>query len=94
MINLLDPDVIVLAGGVSLLPHLYTRVPELWSTWAFCGGAREPVRTPLLPSVHGDASGVRGGSPRDRRIRAGAATPQSGDRVQPGNRSTAGSRTG
>ena len=60
VINLLDPDVIVLGGGLSRLPHLYQRVPALWGQWVFCGGAREPVRTRLLPSLHGDASGVRG----------------------------------
>ncbi|MDP3085180.1 MAG: ROK family protein [Rubrivivax sp.] len=60
VINLLDPDVIVLGGGLSRLPHLYTEVPALWSQWVFSGGVRDPVRTRLLPSVHGDASGVRG----------------------------------
>lgn len=60
VINLLDPDVIVLGGGLSNMPHLYTRVPELWSQWVFSAGVDEPVRTRLLPSLHGDASGVRG----------------------------------
>ena len=60
VINLLDPDVIVLGGGLSQMPHLYTRVPELWTPWVFSAGADEPVRTRLLPSRHGDASGVRG----------------------------------
>lgn len=60
VINLLDPDVIVLGGGVSRLPHLYERVPALWSRWVFGAGADEPVRTRLLPARHGDASGVRG----------------------------------
>ena len=60
VINLLDPDVIVLGGGLSLLPHLYERVPALWGPWVFSGGVRDPVRTRLLPSRHGDASGVRG----------------------------------
>ncbi len=60
VINLLDPDVIVLGGGLSRLPHLYTQVPALWGRWVFSGGVRDPVRTRLLPSVHGDASGVRG----------------------------------
>jgi fructokinase len=60
VINLLDPDVIVLGGGVSRMAHLYQRVPALWAQWVFCGGVREPVRTRLLPSLHGDSSGVRG----------------------------------
>jgi len=60
VVNLLDPDVIVLGGGVSRMAHLYERVPALWGEWVFAGGVREPVRTRLLPSLHGDASGVRG----------------------------------
>lgn len=60
VVNLLDPDVIVLGGGLSALPHLYTVVPQLWSQWVFAAGAQEPVRTRLLPALHGDASGVRG----------------------------------
>jgi fructokinase len=60
VINLLDPDVIVLGGGLSLMPHLYERVPALWSRWVFSGGHRDVVRTELRPSLHGDASGVRG----------------------------------
>jgi fructokinase len=60
VINLLDPDVIVLGGGLSHMPHLYQRVPALWGRWVFAGGAREPVRTRLAPAQHGDASGVRG----------------------------------
>jgi len=60
VINLLDPDVIVLGGGLSRMTHLYERVPALWSQWVFSGGLRDPVRTRLLPSQHGDASGVRG----------------------------------
>jgi fructokinase len=61
IVNLLDPDVIVLGGGLSRLPHLYAQVPALWSRWIFSAGAgAEPVRTRLLPALHGDASGVRG----------------------------------
>ena len=60
VINLLDPDVIVLGGGLSLMPHLYTEVPALWQRWVFSAGADEPVRTKLVPARHGDASGVRG----------------------------------
>ena len=60
VINLLDPDVIVLAGGVSKIESLYTQVPRLWSSWVVSGGHADIVRTRLLPSRHGDASGVRG----------------------------------
>ena len=60
VINLLDPDVIVLGGGLSLLPHLYTEVPRLWGEWVFSGGLQDTVRTRLEPSKHGDASGARG----------------------------------
>ncbi len=60
VINLLDPDVIVLGGGISQMPHLLQRVPALWSRWVFSGGLADPVRTQLVPSRHGDASGVRG----------------------------------
>jgi fructokinase len=60
VINLLDPDVIVLGGGLSLIERLYVSVPRLWGAHVFSGGVREPVRTRLVPSAHGDASGVRG----------------------------------
>ena len=65
LINVLDPDVIVLGGGMSKVKRLYANVPRLWIEHVFgCGavGVRghEPVRTRLLPAVHGDASGVRG----------------------------------
>lgn len=60
VINLLDPDVIVLGGGLSQMAHLYERVPSLWGRWVFSGGASDPVRTRLAPALHGAASGVRG----------------------------------
>ena len=60
VINLLDPDVIVLAGGLSKIDALYSRVPLLWGRWVFSGGHQDHVRTRLLPARHGDASGVRG----------------------------------
>jgi fructokinase len=56
VINLLDPEVIVLGGGLSNLRALYRRVPELWNEYAYGGSAD----TPLVPAAHGDASGVRG----------------------------------
>ena len=60
VINLLDPDVIVLAGGVSNVQRLYDSVPRLWHPWVFSAGAGETVRTPLRRARHGDSSGVRG----------------------------------
>ncbi len=60
VINLLDPDVIVLGGGLSRVAALYERVPALWARWVFGAGVDGPVRTRLVPAVHGDASGVRG----------------------------------
>lgn len=59
VINLLDPDVIVLGGGVCHIDSLYTVVPTLWVRHVF-GAAAEPVRTRLVRSRHGDSSGVRG----------------------------------
>ncbi len=56
VINLLDPDVIVLGGGMSNLDRLYTEVPRLWRPWVFS----DRVDTALLQARHGDASGVRG----------------------------------
>lgn len=56
VINLLDPDCIVLGGGLSGIDALYRRVPELWGRWIFS----DRVATRLLPPVHGDASGARG----------------------------------
>ncbi len=60
VINLLDPDVIVLGGGLSQLTSLYQQVPALWPQWVFGAAQDPPVRTRLLPALHGDASGVRG----------------------------------
>jgi predicted NBD/HSP70 family sugar kinase len=56
VINLLDPDVIVLGGGVSRVAALYERVPARWLEHAFS----DSVRTRLVPALHGDSSGVRG----------------------------------
>ena len=60
VVNLLDPDTIVLGGGVSNLERLYTRVPALWGRHVFGAGAGAPVQTRLVRSLHGDSSGVRG----------------------------------
>jgi fructokinase len=56
LINILDPDVIVLGGGVSQVPRLYRNVPNRLKEYVF---GRE-ADTPILVAKHGDASGVRG----------------------------------
>ncbi len=56
VINLLDPDVIVLGGGLSNIARLYENVPRLWGRYVFS----DHVATRLLPPVHGDSGGVRG----------------------------------
>jgi fructokinase len=56
VINILDPDVIVLGGGLSNMPRLYDNVPRLWGEWVFS----DRVDTRLVAHRHGDSSGVRG----------------------------------
>ncbi|MEE8126055.1 MAG: ROK family protein [Nitrospirales bacterium] len=56
VINVLDPEVIVLGGGMSNLERVYEHVPMLWGTWVFS----DRVDTRLVGAVHGDSSGVRG----------------------------------
>lgn len=56
VINVLDPEVIVLGGGMSKITRLYNNVPQLWGEYVFS----DRVDTRLLPPKHGDASGVRG----------------------------------
>jgi predicted NBD/HSP70 family sugar kinase len=56
VINLLDPDVIVLGGGVSNLDRLYDNVPRLWAAHVFS----DHVSTRLAKHAHGDSGGVRG----------------------------------
>jgi fructokinase len=56
VINVLDPDVIVLGGGVSNLDRLYVHVPRLWGDHVFS----DQVTTRLVKHAHGDSSGVRG----------------------------------
>jgi len=56
VINVLDPDVIVLGGGVSNLDRLYDSVPRLWGEHVFS----DHVATRLVKHAHGDSSGVRG----------------------------------
>lgn len=56
IVNVLDPDVVVLGGGMSNVEELYSRVPEVWANYVFGG----EVATRLVPNRHGDSSGVRG----------------------------------
>ncbi|NBT45963.1 MAG: ROK family protein [Gammaproteobacteria bacterium] len=56
VINLIDPDAIVLGGGLSNCDRLYTAIPALWGRYIFS----DQVITPLYPPVHGDSGGVRG----------------------------------
>lgn len=56
MINIVDPEVIVLGGGMSNVASLYEAVPRLWDGYVFS----DPITTRLVPPVHGDSSGVRG----------------------------------
>ncbi|UUX94139.1 ROK family protein [Aquabacterium sp. J223] len=69
VIDLLDPDVIVLGGGVSRMAHLYEQVPQRWTAHVFSGGLQDAVRTRLAPALHGDASGVRGAAWLGRALR-------------------------
>jgi fructokinase len=56
VVNVFDPDAIVLGGGVSNIARLYERVPRLWTEFVFS----DAVVTRLVRAVHGDSSGVRG----------------------------------
>ena len=56
VINVVDPDTIVLGGGLSRIARLYEEVPRLWARHVFS----DQVDTRLLPPMHGDSSGVRG----------------------------------
>ena len=56
VINILDPDVIVLGGGMSNVGRLYENVPRLWGEYVFS----DRVDTLLVQARHGDSSGVRG----------------------------------
>jgi fructokinase len=56
IINVIDPHVIVLGGGLSKLDRLYRSVPALWGRFIFS----DHVDTILRPPLHGDSSGVRG----------------------------------
>ena len=56
VINLVDPDIIVLGGGLSNIDTLYIEVPRTWGEWIFS----DRVDTRLARARHGDSSGVRG----------------------------------
>ena len=56
VINIVDPDVIVLGGGLSNIERLYESVPKLWSAQVFS----DSVKTRLVKPLHGDSSGARG----------------------------------
>jgi fructokinase len=56
VINVIDPDVIVVGGGLSRLPGIYDRIPQIWGPWVFS----DVVTTVFVPARYGDASGVRG----------------------------------
>jgi predicted NBD/HSP70 family sugar kinase len=56
VINIVDPDVIVLGGGMSNVQRLYVNVPALWGPWVFS----DRVDTRLVRHKYGDSSGVRG----------------------------------
>ena len=56
VMNILDPDVIVLGGGLSNIARLYQNVPQRWTHYVFS----DVVETRLLPPQHGDSGGVRG----------------------------------
>jgi fructokinase len=56
IVNTIDPDVIVVGGGLSRIARLYEDVPRLWKPWVFS----DTVVTRIVPAQFGDASGVRG----------------------------------
>ncbi|HIA57454.1 MAG TPA: fructokinase [Candidatus Lambdaproteobacteria bacterium] len=55
-VNIIDPDVLVLGGGMSNISRIYKTIPELVQKWIFGG----EFSTPIRPAKHGDSSGVRG----------------------------------
>ncbi|WP_293267630.1 ROK family protein [Neptunomonas sp.] len=56
VINVLDPDIIVLGGGLSNINRLYDELPKVWGQYIFS----DTVNTKLAKAIHGDSSGVRG----------------------------------
>ena len=58
IVNILDPEIIVLGGGVSNIDRLYPNVKKIWNK--FIISTDEEVNTPVVQAKHGDSSGVRG----------------------------------
>ena len=56
IINILDPEIIVLGGGLSNMQRLYKNIPEQWQKYIFS----DCVNTQFVPPKFGDSSGVRG----------------------------------
>ena len=56
VINLVDPDVVVLGGGMSNVPTIYKEVPKIWHKYV----TSDVIHTKLVAPIHGDSSGVRG----------------------------------
>lgn len=56
VINILDPDIVILGGGMSNVSALYSKLPQVWGQYIFS----DTVKTALAPARHGDSSGVRG----------------------------------
>lgn len=56
VINLIDPNIIVVAGGLNKIEGIYTEVPKLLGRYVFS----DSVETPIVKAAHGDSSGVRG----------------------------------
>ncbi|TWA59665.1 fructokinase [Azospirillum baldaniorum] len=75
IVNVLDPDVIVLGGGLSNLEFLYDALPPAIARWAFT----DSLDTPIRRAVHGDSSGVRGAAwlwrPEETTVNARSYTP-------------------
>ncbi len=56
VLSIVDPDVVVIGGGLSRIDRLYRELPALIDRWSFTGH----LETPIRPARHGDSSGVRG----------------------------------
>ena len=55
-VNIIDPEVFVLGGGMSNISRIYNTIPDLVQEWTF----GKEFSTPIKPAIHGDSSGVRG----------------------------------
>jgi fructokinase len=84
IINVLDPDVIVLGGGMSNIASLYDEVPRLWGTFVFaCGASLHPSTmlgvTPSLSKGHGSPRGPQGPAPHSEGVRTKLVRARHGD---------------